>query len=119
MERLRQHLDEFAEVHALVGDVVKNRLVAVALVLHVADLHLQFKLLGNLSRANHRVVFAGLSLLVLFQIRLSRLAVNASHLHALFQVRFLHLQQYQSACERHHADVVSRHSFYRYHIALV
>ena len=41
MEGLGKHLDELAEVHSLVGYVVEYRLVAVALILHIAYLHLQ------------------------------------------------------------------------------
>ncbi len=41
LEGVGQHLDELAEVYALVGYIVEDSLLAVALILHVADFHLE------------------------------------------------------------------------------
>ena len=64
-EYLCQHLDELAEIDALVGNVVEDGLVAVALIFHVAYLHVQSEVLGNLARLDHGVVLAGFGFLVL------------------------------------------------------
>ena len=41
VEPLGEDLDQLAEIDALVGDVVEDSLDLVALVLHVADLHIE------------------------------------------------------------------------------
>ena len=58
VEGVGKNLDELTEVYALVCDIVENRFVAVALIFHVANLHVKIKILGNLARLNHRVVLA-------------------------------------------------------------
>ncbi len=49
MEGIGKHLDELAEIDTLVSDIVEDGLVAVALIFHVADLHLQSQVLGYLT----------------------------------------------------------------------
>ncbi len=41
VEGVGKNLDELAEVHTLVGDVIEDGLVAVALIFHVAHLHVE------------------------------------------------------------------------------
>ena len=50
--------DELAEIHAFVRNIVEYCLVAIALLLHVAYLHLQSESLGYLSALYHCGVFA-------------------------------------------------------------
>ena len=84
MESVGQHLDELSEVDTCVGNVIENGFVAVALVFDVANFHLQFQFLGNLSRANHRLVFATFRFLEFFEVGLSGLTVDASNFGARF-----------------------------------
>ena len=109
MEPLGEDLDEFAEVNALVGDVVENGLDLVALILHVADFHVQSHVGGDLARGDHRLVFQRDGLLPLFDVVGLGLAVDL----LVFAVegvetRAAHLPRHEVARERHHADVVAR-----------
>ena len=63
METLGKDLDKFAEIDTTLGDVVEDSLDLVALILHVADLHVKTHFGSNLTRLNHRVVLQGDSLL--------------------------------------------------------
>ena len=92
-----QVLDELAKVHSLVGDIVEDGLVAVALILHVAYLHLQSQPLGYLPALNHRVVFARLGLMIFLHVHLSGVAIDAPNVVGRFQVGLLHLQLYEPA----------------------
>ncbi len=117
VERVGKHFDEFAEVNACVGYVVEDGFVAVALVLHVADFHLQLKVLGYLSGANHGVVLACLGFFVFFHVAGACLAVYALYFGALLEVGLLHLQQHEFSSEGHNAYVVSRLCFHGYGVA--
>ena len=117
MEGGGQILDELAEVHTLVGDVVEDGLVAVSLILHVADFHLQSEVLGNLSALYHRAVLAPFGLLVFLHIRILGDSVDALDVVGTFQVCLFHLQFHQSPSECHHADVVSRTGFHGHPVA--
>lgn len=68
LECLGKYLDKLTEVYTLVGDVIEYGLVAVALVLNVAYLHVQPQALGNLAGANHGIVFARLGLFVFLDV---------------------------------------------------
>ena len=108
MEGFGQHLDELTEIHASIGDVVEDGFIAVALILDVANLHLQTQVLGNLAAADHRLVLARLGLLVLLHIHGAHLAVDVLDIvHALGRVA-LDLQEDELARERHGADIVAR-----------
>ena len=48
MECVGQHLDELTEIDSFLGYVVEDGLVAVALILHIADFHVQSQSLGYL-----------------------------------------------------------------------
>ena len=102
-----QVLDELAEVHALVGDVIEDGLLAVALILHVANLHVQTEALGNLAALDHCLVLAGLGLAELVHVNLAGNAVDAPDVVGRLQVSLFQLQLHQTACQRHHADVVA------------
>ena len=105
-------LDELPEVYTLVSDVVEDGLVAVALILHITNLHLQSEVLGNLATLNHCGVFAALGLLELVHIHGTRDAVDALDVVGTLQVGFLHLQLDQSTSQRHHTDVVAGTGFH-------
>ena len=77
MEGIGEHLDELTEIDTFVGDVVEYRLVAIALVFHVTDLHLQTEVLGDLSALYHRAMLTALRLLALLDIHRLGDAVDA------------------------------------------
>lgn len=63
LEGFGQNLDKLAEVYTFVGDIVENSLIAVALVLYVANLHIEAEAFGYLAGAYHGIVLSGLCLL--------------------------------------------------------
>ena len=110
--------DELAEVHALVGDVVEYGFLPVALILHVANLHVESEALGYLSALYHGLVLAGLCLPVLVHVYLPCQAVDALNVVGRFQVGLLHLQLYEAACQSDHADVVAGACLNGHYVAL-
>ena len=68
LERVGKYAYQLAEIHALVGDVIENGLGPVALILHVANLHVEAKLLGYLARTDHRVMLTSHGLLILLEV---------------------------------------------------
>ena len=118
MEGVGKHLDELAEVHTLVCDIVEDGLVAVALIFHVTNLHLQSEVLGYLTTLNHRGVFAVLSLVILVHVHRLGDAIDALDVVSRLEVGLLHLQLYESACERNHSDIVARTCLHSYDVAL-
>ena len=119
MKGLCQHLDELAEVYALVGDVVEYGLVAVALIFHVTYLHLEPQVFGYLSALYHGAVLAALCLAILVHVDGLGDAVDAAYVVCRLQVGLLQLQLYQSAGEGHHSDVVAGVCLYRHGVALL
>ena len=118
-ESLRQHLDKLSEIHTLIGNVVENGLVAVSLIFHIANLHVQMQVLGNLAGLQHGFMFAGLGLLKFFQIAIAGNAVYLLRLRAeRVYLVFLHLQQHQLSHQRHRSDVVSWSGLHCHQVAL-
>ena len=112
VEPFGEDLDQFAEVHALVGDVVEDGLDLVALILHVADFHVQAHVGGDLPRGDHRLVLQRDGLLPLFDIVGFGLAVDLLVFAVVgVESRAAHLARHQVARERHDADVVARRRF--------
>ena len=119
MEGGSEVLDELSEVDALVGDVVEDGLLSVALVLHVANLHLQSESLGNLSALYHRLVLTCLCLAELLHVALSCQPVDALDVVGALQVRLLYLEVDEPSGEGDHADVVSRAGLHGHDVALL
>ena len=119
MEGGCQVFNQLAEVHALVGDIIEDGLLAVALIFHVANLHLQTQVLGNLTTLNHRLVLASLGLVIFVHVHLAGQAIHALNLLAALQVGLLHLQGHQSSCQCHHADVVTRAGLHGHDVAFL
>ena len=120
MEGLCQYSDQLAKVHALIGDIVENGLIAIALILHISDLHVQIQLGRNLTGLNHRIVLSRLCFAVLIQIALFGYAVYFERLAVVRIVSMLtHLEFYQLAGQRHCPDVVTRIGLYGYYIPFV
>ena len=119
VEGVGKHLDELTEVDTLVGDVVEYRLVAVALILHVTNLHLQTEVLGYLSALNHGAVFAAFRLVVFVDVHGFSNAIYALYVVSRLEVGFLQLQLHQTSGERNRTDVVTRTCLNRHDVALV
>ena len=117
MESVGKHLDELTEIHTPVGDVIEYRLVAVALVFHIAYFHLQSETLCYLAALDHGIVFAGFRLVVLVHIHCLCDAIDALYLVSRLEVGFLYLQFHESSGECHHSDVVSRTCFHCHNVA--
>ena len=64
MKGLRQYFNELSEVHAFVCDIVEDGFIAVSLILHVSNFHLQTESLSYLTALYHRVMFTTFGLLV-------------------------------------------------------
>ena len=119
LEDVGQHLDELAEIDASVGDIIENRLIAVALILYIADFHIQPEFGCNLAGAYHRVGLARLRLFEAFKVGSLRFAEDTQNLGVLAVVGALHLQLDQTPRHGHSADVVPRIGLHCHHVALV
>ena len=119
MESCCQVLDELTEVHTFVSDIVEDGLVAVTLVLYVANLHLQSQILGNLTALNHRGVLAALGLAILVHIHRTGYTIYTLDVVGTLQVCFLDLQFHQSSCQRYHTDVMTRISLHSHNVTLL
>ena len=117
-EALGEDLYQLAEIDAFVGDIVEYGLDLVALVLHVADLHVQSHVGGDLPRLDHGLVFEGDRLLPALDVVGLGLAVNLAELAVeRHEARAPHLAQGQLARERHDADVMPRRGLHGHHVA--
>ena len=118
MEGRSQVFDQLTEVHTLIGDVVEDGLIAVALILHVTDFHVQSQTFGYLTALDHRTMLTGLCFPTFLQVGLTGNAVDALDVISRFQVGLLHLEVHESACQRHNTYVVTRTSLYSHHVSL-
>ncbi len=119
MEGVCKHFDELAEVHTLIGDVIEYSLVAIALILHITDFHLQTEVFGNLSALYHRVMLAALGLLALVEVHLLGQSVDALDVVRRLEAGFLDLQFHKSSCQGNHANVVSWISLHGNNVTLL
>ena len=116
-EALGKHFDQLAEIHAFVGDVVEDGFVAVALIFHIANLHLKSQVLGYLAGFYHGLMLVGFRLTVFVHVHVAGFAVDALELHIGFQIGFFHLEWNQAASHRHCSDVMSRVGFHSHDVA--
>ena len=108
MELLGEILDELAEIHPAVRDIVEDGLGAVPLEFHVANFHLEPQAGGNLAGADHRLFLPGNGLLPFFDIELLGFAVNAADLGRLgIDSLALHLSHHGGPFQRDNAEVVA------------
>ena len=119
VEEFGQHLDELAEVDTPLGNIIEDGLVAVALILHVADFHLQPQVLGGLAATYHGAVLAGFGFLVLLDVDRPGYAIDALDFLARLHVGLLHLQRHEAARHGDDADVVARRCFDGHDVALL
>ena len=119
MESICQHLDQLSEVYSFVGDVIEDSLVAVTLILHIANLHLQSQVFGYLSALYHSTVLTALCLLPFLEVHGLGYAVDTLDVVGRTKVGFLDLQFHQSSCQCHHANIVTRIGLYGYNVSLL
>ena len=91
VEGVGEHLDELSEIYTLVGNIIEYRLVAVALVFHVTDFHLQSKVFGYLSALNHGAVLSSLGLMVFVHVGWACYTIDALDVISRLKVGFLYL----------------------------
>ena len=117
MEGFGQHFDELSEVHSFVCNIVEDGLVAVTLVFHIADFHVQAQSFGNLTALDHGVVFPAFGLSVFVPIRWPCDAVDAFDVISRLQVGLFQLQLDQSSGQCHHSDIVSGIGFHCHYVS--
>ena len=107
MEGGSQVFDQLAEIHTLVSNIIEDGFVAVALILHITDFHVQPQVLCYLTALNHGTVLTSLGLVVFIHVNGFGNTVDALNVISRFQVGLFHLQAHQTAGQRHHADIVT------------
>jgi len=117
LEGLGQHLDKLTEVDTLVGDIIEDGLVAVTLILDIADFHIELEVGGDFAGTNHRVVLPGAGLLVTFKVGSLRLAEDTAGLSVRLYPCLPHLQADKRAGEGHTAYVMARLSLDGHNVA--
>ena len=110
-ECIGKNLDELTEVDAFVGDIIEYRFVAIALIFHVADLHVEFQIFGNLACADHRVVLFGSGFLESVEIGRFGFTEHAFNLGVAFHAGFAHLSGYEFPGQGDLTDIVAWRGF--------
>ena len=112
VEGICEHTDELAEVHTPVSDVVEDRLVAIALIFDVPDLHVEAQRRGYLSSLDHRRLFTALGFLPALEVTRAGDAVDVEELALVGAVAMVpHRQLGELTREGHLTDVVARRRF--------
>lgn len=119
MEHVGEDFYELSEVHTLVGNVVEDGLVAVALIFDIADFHLQPEVFRYLAALNHGAMLARLGIVPCGDVLVTGNAVDALDVVHGLQVGFLHLQIDKLSGESHHAYVMSRIRLNSHKVALM
>ena len=76
MESVGKHFNQLAKVYAFIGNVVEDRFVAVSLIFHISDFHVEVEVKSYLTGTNHRTVFARFRFIILLHIHLLGFAVD-------------------------------------------
>ena len=120
MKGVCQYSYQLPEVHPIVGYIIKNGFVAVALVFYIANFHVEPEFFGNLTGTQHGVVLAGFGFLVFIKIHGTGFTVNPSNLLLVEAViDFFHLLEHQVSGKAHFSYIVPRGGFHSYQIALL
>ena len=96
-ESFGKYLNQLAEVHTLVSNVVENSLVAVALIFHITDFHIQIQVQRNLAGTDHGRMFLCFRFVELLHIHRFRFPVDSLYFRIGLEVGFLHLQRDESS----------------------
>lgn len=108
MKRLGKEADQLAEVYSLVSYIVEDSSIAVSLILHVADFHIESQLSSDLTRTYHRLVLASLGGVVSLHIyRTSQSVQFTCMVYLSLRLGAVHTGEYELSGERHHPDVVA------------
>ena len=108
METLSKDLDKLTEVDTLICDVVEYRLELIALILHIANLHIKTHLGSYLTRCNHSLMLKGYSLLPALNIIRSRLTENLLKLTIIWvEAHTTHLLSHHIARKRDDTNIVT------------
>ena len=91
LESVGKNTDKLAEVDAVVGYIIENRLSSVALIFHIADLHVQAEVFGDFAGADHRGVLARAGLLEFLEVGLGGEAEHSLEGSVGLGAVFLHL----------------------------
>ena len=91
MESTCKVFDKLSEVNSLISDVVEDSFIAITLVLHIADFHLQAEPFCYLSALNHRGVFACFRLIIFLNIHRFGYSVDAFDVVSRLEIGFLQL----------------------------
>ena len=117
LEGLGENLYQLAEVDTLVGDIIEYGLVAIALILHVADLHVEIQALGNFAGTYHGVVLARLGLLEFLDVGRLGQTEHTLGLGSIAAGGALHAQLCKCAGKGDGADVMAGSSLYGHDVA--
>ncbi len=117
LESLGKDLDKMTEIYAFVGDIIEDCLVAVALVFHVAYLHVEFEILGYLAGADHRIVLLGFGFFEATEIGRFCLAEHTAQFGVGLHTGLADLKLYKASGEGHFANVVTRSGFHGHNVA--
>ena len=93
MESICQYLNQLTEVYTLVGNIIENSLVAVSLIFHITDFHVEIQVECNLSGAYHGAMFASFGFIIFVHIYLFGFTVDTLDISLRLDVRFSHLQR--------------------------
>ena len=107
MKSLGKDLDKLTEVDALISDIIEDSLVAITLIFHITNLHLQAKALGYLPALNHRVVLTALGFVILLHIHRLGNAVDAFDVISRLKVSLLDLELDQFSSKGNDANVMT------------
>ena len=111
-------LDELAEVHPAVSDVVEDGFGTVSLKLHITDFHVQPEFCGNSSRLDHSVILPGDGLLPLLDVGRLCPAVNPLDLPVVkADALDLHLPADNRSLEGHDTQILTAGRFHNHQVA--
>ena len=91
MESVGKHLNQLAEVYAFIGNVVEDCFVAVSLIFHIPDFHIEVEVKSDLAGTYHRAVFTRFRLVILVHIHRFGFAVDALDIRFRLDICLTHL----------------------------
>ena len=117
-ESFGKYLNQLAEVHTFVSNVVEDGLIAVALIFHITDFHIQVQVQCDLAGTDHGRMFLCFRFVEFLHIHRFCFPVDSLYFNISLEVGLLHLQRDESSRQGYDADVMSRSSFYGNDVSL-